>query len=715
MTTRAEVGKYLAHIRDKAGLKQNELAEKVGWSASVLSRVESGERLMSNDEFNSILKAIGTEEAMNLRETVDRTWQNLPEPPLGHPNEKLLWEAEEALQNIKELSTRQGIIGPFERRLEESKTEIVNASNLVQRTEHSIAFVGDIGVGKSTAICSAAGLEVQNEKAAALSPMLEVGGGGVTLCEVHLIQGPYYGIIVEPRSADEIHREVREFASLLKNPPEPAQEDSTAAHDSYGTSKEIERAIRNMSGLTTRKPSAGRGPDGRRIRGETVDPARELAENSTDTNAFAIEILARMDLKKRTRRELWYPDISGKEPLLWLQETFAEINNGRHPEFSIPERIEIMVPQPILDEESLSIRLVDTKGIDRTAERRDIEAHFNEPNTIVVLCSPFNSTPSPSVQQLLQRAAEGRYANLQAKTAVLGLPRYDEALAVKNDQGEAAVTIEDGYELKGEQAEMTLKGLSVPDVPVEFFNAREDVPEGVRDFLLGLVRDLRKVHCEHLSEVIDGANTQVQNFEEEQVLEVQRLAARRIMVWIQNNWQIDPSFLYLQDSLIRAVEAAHPSSLRASVRRQGEWDNLDYSTQLGFGARRMAAHAVGRQQKEFDAVTTNLLQDPELENALGLVQQARRIFDSGIESLLQKSRLLGTEIHTKDMKSDTPFWVRCDDEWGKGPGYRDRVSDHHKKWFDSSNNIHQAGEQALIEREWQQILNRISAILETDE
>ena len=30
MTTDLEIGRYLAHIRDKAGLKQNELAEKRG-------------------------------------------------------------------------------------------------------------------------------------------------------------------------------------------------------------------------------------------------------------------------------------------------------------------------------------------------------------------------------------------------------------------------------------------------------------------------------------------------------------------------------------------------------------------------------------------------------------------------------------------------------------------------------------------------------------
>ena len=175
------------------------------------------------------------------------------------------------------------------------------------------------------------------------------------------------------------------------------------------------------------------------------------------------------------------------------------------------------MPQQILGEESLSIRIVDTKGIDCIAERRDLEEHFNAPNTIVVLCSSFNAAPSTSVQQLLERAEKGRLANLQTKAAVLALPRPDEALAVKDDAGFPAQAVDDGYELKGDQVEMRLKGLNVPHVRVEFFNAREDEPERLRDFLLELVNNLRKRHCKNLKEVIAGANDLVQNFAEEQV------------------------------------------------------------------------------------------------------------------------------------------------------------------------------------------------------
>ena len=710
MHTDTEVGKYLAHLRDKAGLKQNELAQKVTWSSAVLSRVESGERVVSTDELNSILDAIGTEEARQFRKTADRIWRKLEKPPLGHPSESLLWEAEQALQSVEELSMKPDIKNIFVKRLEEFHDELGSAASLVLGTEHSVAFVGDIGVGKSTAICRVADLEVQKEKT--LVPMLEVGGGGVTVCEVHLVHGPHYGLAVEPMGENELRREVLEFAQFLKRSPEAHQEEEIGDLDSHGTSKEIERAIRNMSGLT-RKVSRETRPDGKRIR-VTMDSARDLAEESGDSNALAVEILARMDLQKRIRRELWHSEKSSEDPLLWLQRNFVEVNNGRHPEFSIPKRIEITVPQRILGEESLSIRIVDTKGIDRTAERRDLEEHFSAPNTIVVLCSSFNDAPSTSVQNLLERAKEGQFANLETKTTVLALPRSNEALAVKDDEGFSAQTVEDGYDLKGDQVELRL-GKLVSGVRIEFFNAFEDEPELLSDFLLELVHGLRKRHCENLKEAIAGANDLVQNFAKEQVREIQQQAAQHLITWLKNNRQIGPFSRRLKDSLILAISRAHASSLQASVRRQGEWYNLDYSHQLGYGARSMAVGAVGPKLEAFKAVATNLLQNSELEEAFGLVQQASRILVSGTEALFGKSQLLGRTIHTRYMKPDAQLWGSCDEEWGRGRGYRDRVSQHHQEWFTDDRDNITAQTQALVdlvEKEWQEILERLAAILE---
>ena len=431
-----EYGSYLAHLRSQAGIKQNELAQKIVWSPALLSRVESGVRAVTDDELKSILEAIGTDAALTFQETAGREWRRLARPQLGHPDEELLWDAEKALRGISELSENPEIKQSFASMLAQFAKELRNAVQAVHRTDHSVAFVGKIGVGKSTAICRVTGLEVIDRKTTDRSPVLEVGGGGVTVCEVHLVSGPGYGLFVEPMGEYEVNREAREFASLIKSPPIDSQEDDST-DQAIGTSKEIERAIRNMSGLPVRRVTVGSRPNGRPIR-EAVDEAQKLADQCDDVDSFALQIQTRMNLSMRGRRDLLYPELSEEEPLSWLQGNFEKVNNGRHPEFSIPKRIELMVPKRILESGELSIRIVDTKGIDRSGERADrpdIENLLGEPNSIVVLCSDFNAAPEPSVQNILERATAARFPHLSHKVAVLALPRHDDALAVKDDQG----------------------------------------------------------------------------------------------------------------------------------------------------------------------------------------------------------------------------------------------------------------------------------------
>ncbi len=142
----------MARLRDEAGLKQKEVANKVTWSPAVLSRVEAGERALTFDELDSILQAIGTEKTLNFQQGARRVWRMLPKPPLGHPEEPNLWETEQALQDIEQLLAVPNIKMSSANLLEEFKEGLQEAARLVMSTEHSVAFVGDIGVGKSTAI-----------------------------------------------------------------------------------------------------------------------------------------------------------------------------------------------------------------------------------------------------------------------------------------------------------------------------------------------------------------------------------------------------------------------------------------------------------------------------------------------------------------------------------------------------------------------------------
>lgn len=637
-----------------------------------------------------------------------RKWEQLPEPHSGHPDEELLWKAEESLRGISDLRDNEDIKPAFAHRLSENEREIKNAAELVRRTEYAIAFIGDIGIGKTTAICRVANLFVQRQNRTTPAPVLEVGAGGITICDVHIAQGSNYGIRVDPRNEDEIRREVREFVNLLTSPQEGRQEDDDN-QDAYfnGTTKELERAIRNMSGLTIQRTMI----EGKRV---SKDPAKELVQDFGDADKSVCEILNRMSIKSRTRREIGHSSISLKEPLVWLSETFGEINNGRHAEFSIPKRLDIITPEQILGENALSIRLIDTKGIDDTAERADIESHFSEPYTVVILCSRFNDAPATSVQQLIERADEGQLTNnLKAKSAILVLPKHDEALAVKDDQGYSVESREYGYELKGDQAELRLMSKFPGDInrpDFYFFDAFNDDTQNFSDALLELVYGLRRMYSKDLEEITDDANSLVSNYENEQVKAVQQQVAARLKVWLKSNQQVYPSAEQVVNGFIRHMRVPYASSVRASIRREGDWYNLDYHYQLGFQARLMATGALKDKLMNFRVVAENLLADPEIEDAHGLVREATRIIESGEETLLRKSQSWGNSLH--DLMKDYFSWIMCEEEWGQGPGYRERVISHHRDWFAGRVNSEQDDIQRIFNDEWKQTLARLEAILE---
>jgi hypothetical protein len=533
----------------------------------------------------------------------------------------------------------------------------------------------------------------------------------VTICEVHLRQGPAYGLLIEPRTEEEIRRDVLDFAEFFVKPqPSSADDELEGEGDSAGLSKEIMRAVRNMSGLQVRRE---KGSDGKPVR---HDPAKELASRFSDSRALAVEILARMQLHRRDKRDTWYAPAAGKPALEWLKETFELINNGRHPDFSLPKRIDMVVTEPIIGIEGLRVRLVDTKGIDQTGERADLECHFDAPHTITILCTYFNEAPAPVIQTLLARAKEAGVRNLALKASILALARPSEALAVKDDAaGNNAKTVDEGYELKREQIEMQLHRRAIEEVPVGFFNAREDAPSELNQFIVERIKSLQASYRKRLTVVIDSARALLQNYEKEQVQEVVRDAARRLVVWVDNNSLLGSVRGTLHDSLLTAMGHSYASTIRATVNRYGGWLNLDYAHHLGYGARRIAALAAETKFDDFKAVAANVLQDPEMADAKELVEQAARVMESSIDDLLRRVQLMGQSIYTDILKPDQDFWHACANEWGRGKGYRDRVAAHNEQWFAVEANLaYERLVRELLEREWKAVLDRIRALCQID-
>lgn len=702
----AELGRYITQIRERAGLKQAELARKITWSQAVLSRVESGERPLASDELNTLLDAIATPEARELRENLQRLWVVLTRPPLDHPDYSLLWQAEEVAQQLVQLRERPDVRNAFERRLAAYVGELHQTVALLLKRDHHIAFVGSIGIGKSTTICRLTRLELADPAKGVSVPVLESGAGGITLCEVHLRVGPGYGLIIEPRSDDDIRNDVVDFAEHLLRPDAIPNSEPQPDADLQGISKELERAIRNMSGLKVRREKQPNGKTARR------DEAKDLSRRTGNIRELVVDVLARMELHKRDRRDVWYDASSGKPPLEWLKDTFEEINNGRHPDFTLPKRIEVVVPEPLLGASDITVRLIDTKGIDRTAARPDLEVHLDDPHTIAVLCSGFNNAPAAEARLLLERARASGVRQLESRTALLVLPRPNEALAVKDEAGIRVATSVEGYELKGEQIELSLQPLGF-QFSIGFFNAYEDDPAQLRAFLLDCVAAARETFRSRLREIITSARALLLNHEEEQTQEVIRHAATMLRTWAERNDPPELPNARIYDSLIEQLYGSHPSTIRATIRREGEWSHLSYSHHLGYGARRVAALALGGRVDAFADLCKTMLQNPDYTEAQNLVDQASRLLFASYDDLLRKIQLMGQTSFIEALRHDGDLWTRCMNEWGAGSGYRERVAEYNSEWFDRDPHRQLDGElRQLIMREWHETIEKVTSLFE---
>ena len=260
MSREAVIGRHVGVLRDRAGIRQHELAKRLGWSPAVLSRVEGGERPLSTEELDAALAEIGTEEAKAFAARLAREWRLIAEPAFDDPDADLLWEAEQAAQKVNALAAQPDVKSFFERRLAKYKEELLSSADRLSTRRYQVVFVGSIAAGKSTAICRAERLELPGAKG--LTSVLETGPGGITLCEVHIKRGPQYEIFIEPCTDDEVRRHVLDFARSLLEPQQTTDEETDDDEGGAIVSREINRAIRNMTGLVSR--AARRSADGTR-------------------------------------------------------------------------------------------------------------------------------------------------------------------------------------------------------------------------------------------------------------------------------------------------------------------------------------------------------------------------------------------------------------------------------------------------------------------
>lgn len=667
-----KAGAVIARLRSAANLSQSALAAKSELGQSRLSRIEKGE-VNSPADINRLLdtlEALGVEEAKSFKGYVKHEWLHIEAPSFWNPERVCLERADETLDEMAAFLEDEDRPWPLRRQIEKHRESLFRAADYLRNLNHNVAFIGAMGVGKSTAISFLFDLLVPPSMTDGNlnRPILETGAGGTTICEVHIKAGPEFGISLLPMSDKELSELVDDFcaAKWALHRPEQAE-----ARERVNVSREIERAIRNMSELGRKRETV----DGKNT---YPDPVDKLVKSSGSEEEFRTQVLKLMGLEYRTRREVWYDSSIQKHPMEWMTETFKVINNGRQKDIPFPKSIDLIVPSFGRQLGELEIAIIDTKGVDDVAIREDLDRRLKDPRTAVVFCSRFEDAPGVCARGLLQHMQQTFSERVDTgKVSILALPRAEEARVMKDDMGEQVLTDAEGYEFKTMQIESELQG-----VPIFFYNVVSDNAEDVRTRLYNQLSRMRQSVKDHLLALCETAQDIIKNHEEQALNAAIEEVANQLNTFLRGNRELGARQRLPYDEAVKTVKGVrYASTLWASTRRNGDYSGLNLIHLVGVGAARDAHLRSRIWFSGLDQFLNALRADEGLALAAHSIDQIAVDASESRRSFLDSVQRAGVEVYREPLSHAANMWMSCASEWGRGTGFKMRVADHMEKWF----------------------------------
>jgi transcriptional regulator with XRE-family HTH domain len=670
-----ETGAMLAEIRDAAGMTQRQVAERMSANQTRVSRIEAGDG--EDTDIASFLEALGTPRARSFADLLKIEWLRLPQPSLRHPDLDSLVEIERGLARIRAFLADGQVPTVLAGQAELLEKRLEDAGRYLLALDHDVVYVGEIGVGKTTAVCRQAGLVIDAVTAADLKGMmLDTGGGRTTLCDVRVEAGERFALTVDPISDEEVYKLVAEVCRGVHEKL-GAQNSPTSAE--FKPAEEVERALRNMAKLP-RPPRSRKGA----VAG--TDPATDLARQYTKLDDLTAEFAARLSLWRRSRRAIEFDGVDPKAGRQWLRSTFTAINNGRHEDFSLPARITVTVPFSLVPEAGLAIAVVDTRGVDGSAVRPDILAHLKDDRAVTLLCSKWGSAPDPSAQSLLTYVTEtDADSSLLNRVAIVALARSGDALSMRHDSGESAEDVAQGYDIKLGHVEDALQKIGMQGVEAFAFDASADDSADLTAFVLEKIRSVRKVQADAAHSTIAAVDQMLSNRQEAQALAAMQAVGGNLERFADRHHSLRGARRPAHDRLTAAVTTLHPRTVWAATRRAGRFWNFDVFQYLGDGA---AAEAKVRSSEVIAGLTAIIESDlgnPELSSAHGFLAQVLANAAQWDADFVNAARHHAAAVYHEPLGRARDLWDRCEAAYGTSMGgYRDSVAAELRSWFEDN-------------------------------
>lgn len=653
----------LKRAREDAGLKQTAMAERLSVSGSVISRMERSE---TTDETMArrYLEAVDTSASRDILEFYGREWRLSERPTVLHPDREILWAGEQALQRLEKFESSADYDALLAAPLSLIRTNLETSASFLGHTDHAMAWIGTVGIGKTTALSNLTNLVIPGKNNIP-QPVFPATGGRTTTSEVVIRIAPAYGIAVEPKSEDETRLLVTEMVRAV-------------AENKGGISTELDRSIRNMADIKKQK-----NPED--IRNQ-IDPITAMIKSAEGVQDDVVEeIVNRMRLGERTETQLILSE-TNEDGLKWLSKNITAINFGQDPRFSIPQRVTVFVPESAVRRSPYQLSIIDTKGMHVTTERSDLQALTNDPRTLTVLCCGFNDAPGADPMKLMKRIAElGSDAIERHRVVVLVLPQGDQAMKIVDDSGEPPESFEHGYAIRAAQVQDSLVEAGIGRLPVLFFNAIGDSAAKVWDQLNQQVGIIRQHQVERLARFVTLSEDLVTNADAARIQQARIAIEAEALAMAKAYGPLPSSARPAHQTLIDEIKIGHSSSIAASIARRGAWDNFEIHHMIGTGVRTDA----NRRSNDHMLKISGRLEGLEekfaaLPEVKGLLETLREDISDWRQEFLTRALSVGRNTFKPYLDGSIEFWSDLGARYGQGKGYRDDVATMVANWFEST-------------------------------
>ena len=563
---------------------------------------------------------------------------------------------------------------------------IRDQQNLLDDRAHSIVFIGNVGVGKSSLIGVAANLligdKLTDKASLKNNSVLSIGAGRTTVCEVCIRQlqtneTGKIGLIIEPVTKEDMRKEIAIYAETEWY-RRHADSVHTGDDNTEPTPQEIQRVIRNMTGYAEYQESF---TDGNKKKRRTVRPLDKVIPSFDKHQTFADHLVERANIFGRTKTEWWWNENSVGN-LQALKNIFEDINQGKEPTAMLPSKMTVVVPEPLLNTTELNISLIDTRGLDSPVESRaDLYEYMHNPHSIIVLCAPFKDAPGDSLRALLHSITADAELRLAIPRTLLVLVDQGDAEQVNGADNDR----EFGQDLKIEECYRALENAGLPGTidkeRIIAFDALQDDRNHLQMAIDNCLSKLRLTAEKEQRELINDANIFIKNEAKELRSELCSDVDEQLKKTMAH---LLPSDAPLRDPLgglyaaIRATRYA--SVIYASCRRNGEY----YGLNLYAAIRAKASQEATQWLDKLIEPVLNKLKVLKQDNSFALVSdhisfRERQYQDARIKVISDYANGIETQVNEK-LKFDDSVWNKCALEWGQGNGFTNKVLRHLEEW-----------------------------------